>query len=53
MNYVTLFLTLANNISEVCTKRIIKRLGFQNIIRPIFESKQLCRKNIIQIKISK
>ena len=38
LNYITLSLPYANKISEIYTNRIIKRLGFQNIIRPIFKS---------------
>ena len=38
LNYITLSLPYANKISGIYTKKIIKRLGFQNVIQPIFKS---------------
>ena len=51
LNYITLLLPYANKISEIYTKRIIKRLGFQNIIRPIFKSKLTIGKMLFKSKL--
>ena len=51
LNYITLSLPYANKISEIYTKRIIKRLGFQNIIRSIFKSELTIGKMLFKSKL--
>ena len=48
---MTLSLPYANKISEIYTKRIIKRLGFQSIIRPIFKSELIIGKILLKSKL--
>ena len=51
LNYITLSLPYANKISENYTKRIIKRLGFQNIMRPIFKNELTIGKMLFKSKL--